>query len=147
MLYLTREEFRTAPTTLGFKPAMVRQWRHRRAISPAAKSRLVNFEVQPGYRLRPAQPSFFRCALRFESLPKRYRLLQVTWSHQRLHCAFTVSRRVPFLGTRYRRQCFVVARAGSYGYFCGLHPQVLCRIIVTPQGVRNYQFRVNLEPL
>jgi hypothetical protein len=28
MLYLTREEFRTAATTLGFKPATLRQWRH-----------------------------------------------------------------------------------------------------------------------
>ena len=43
MLYLTREEFRTAATTLGFKPATLRQWRHRRAIPAAAKSRLVNF--------------------------------------------------------------------------------------------------------
>ena len=41
-LYVTREEFRTAATTLGFKPATLRQWRRRRAI-PAAKSRLVNF--------------------------------------------------------------------------------------------------------
>ena len=30
LLYLTREEFRTAATTLGFKPATLRQWRHRR---------------------------------------------------------------------------------------------------------------------
>jgi len=30
MLYLTREEFRTAAKTLGFKPATLRQWRHRR---------------------------------------------------------------------------------------------------------------------
>jgi hypothetical protein len=27
----------------GFKPATLRQWRHRRAIPAAAKSRLVNF--------------------------------------------------------------------------------------------------------
>ena len=40
-LYVTREEFRTAATTLGFKPATLRQWRRRRAI-PAAKSRLVS---------------------------------------------------------------------------------------------------------
>jgi hypothetical protein len=30
MLYVTREEFRTAATTLGFNPATLRQWRHRR---------------------------------------------------------------------------------------------------------------------
>ena len=43
MLYLAREEFRTAALTLGFKPATLRQWRHRRAIPAAAKHRLVNF--------------------------------------------------------------------------------------------------------
>jgi hypothetical protein len=41
--YVTREEFRTAATTLGFKPATLRQWRRRRAIPAAAKSRLVYF--------------------------------------------------------------------------------------------------------
>ena len=50
MLYLTREEFRTAALTLGFKPAALRQRRHRRAIPAAAKNRLVyffndNFEI------------------------------------------------------------------------------------------------------
>jgi hypothetical protein len=50
MLYLSREEFRTAALTLGFKPAALRQWRHRRAIPAAAKNRLVyffndNFEI------------------------------------------------------------------------------------------------------
>ncbi len=39
-----------AATTLGFKPATLRQWRRRRAIPAAAKSRLVyffndNFEI------------------------------------------------------------------------------------------------------
>ena len=50
MLDVTREEFRTAATTLGFEPATLRQWRRRRAIPAAAKSRLVyffndNFEI------------------------------------------------------------------------------------------------------
>ncbi|MFZ3324550.1 MAG: hypothetical protein WA231_01055 [Methylocella sp.] len=50
MLYLAREEFRTAALTLGFTPAALRQWRHRRAIPAAAKNRLViffhdNFEI------------------------------------------------------------------------------------------------------
>ena len=40
-------------TTLGFKPATLRQWRRRRAIPAAAKSRLVyffndNFEILVG---------------------------------------------------------------------------------------------------
>jgi hypothetical protein len=37
-LYLAREEFRTAALTLGFKPAALRQWRHRRAIPPRRKT-------------------------------------------------------------------------------------------------------------
>ena len=50
MFYVIREEFRTAATTLGFKPATLRQWRRRRAIPAAAKFRLVyffndNFEI------------------------------------------------------------------------------------------------------
>jgi hypothetical protein len=50
MLYLPRDEFRIAALTLGFKPAALRQWRHRRAIPAAAKNRLViffhdNFEI------------------------------------------------------------------------------------------------------
>ena len=38
-------------------------------------------------------------------------------------------RRVPFQGTRYRRQCFGHLRQSRiYGYFCGLNTQVLCKI-------------------
>ena len=33
MFYVIREELRTAATTLGFKPATLRQWRRRRAHS------------------------------------------------------------------------------------------------------------------
>jgi hypothetical protein len=43
MLLLTRSEFENAASVLGIKPATLRQWRHRRAISAAAKLRLVYF--------------------------------------------------------------------------------------------------------
>jgi hypothetical protein len=47
MLYLTRAEVENAASLLGIKPATLRQWRHRRAISAAAKLRLVYFFGQP----------------------------------------------------------------------------------------------------
>ena len=69
MLYLTREEFRTAATTLGFKPATLRQWRRRRAIPAAAKFRLVyffndNFEILEAPPSMPANSTLASLAAR-----------------------------------------------------------------------------------
>jgi hypothetical protein len=70
MLYLTREEFRTAALTLGFKPAALRQWRHRRAIPPAAKHRLAiffndNFEIIEAPPAVPAGSTLAALAARY----------------------------------------------------------------------------------
>jgi hypothetical protein len=70
MLYLTREEFRTAALTLGFKPAALRQWRHRRAIPAAAKNRLVyffndNFEIIEAPPAAPAGSTIAALAARY----------------------------------------------------------------------------------
>ena len=70
MLYLTREEFRTAATTLGFKPATLRQWRRRRAIPAAAKFRLVyffndNFEILEAPPSMPANSTLASLAARY----------------------------------------------------------------------------------
>jgi hypothetical protein len=43
MLILTREELENVADVLGYPPATLRQWRHRRTIPEAAKWRLVNF--------------------------------------------------------------------------------------------------------
>ncbi|MFZ3327713.1 MAG: hypothetical protein WA231_18310 [Methylocella sp.] len=70
MLYLTREEFRTAALTLGFKPAALRQWHHRRAIPAAAKNRLViffhdNFEIIEAPPAVPAGSTIAALAARY----------------------------------------------------------------------------------
>lgn len=70
ILYLNREEFRTAALTLGFKPAALRQWRHRRAIPAAAKNRLVyffndNFEIIEAPPAVPAGSTLAALATRY----------------------------------------------------------------------------------
>ena len=58
------------PTTLGFKPATLRQWRRRRAIPAAAKSRLVyffndNFEILEAPPPIPANSTLASLAARY----------------------------------------------------------------------------------
>jgi len=61
MITLTRDEFRIGALTLGFKPATLRKWRHRRAIPDAAKFRLAllfgdDFQIiDPAPTLHPSK--------------------------------------------------------------------------------------------
>jgi DNA-binding transcriptional regulator YiaG len=43
MLCLTRQEFENAALALGFKPATLRQWKHRRKVPSEAKWRMTIF--------------------------------------------------------------------------------------------------------
>jgi hypothetical protein len=47
MLCLTRQEFENAALALGFKPATLRQWKHRRKVPSEAKWRMTIFFDAP----------------------------------------------------------------------------------------------------
>ena len=47
MLCLSREEFENAALALGFKPATLRQWKHRRKVPSDAKWRMTIFFDAP----------------------------------------------------------------------------------------------------
>jgi len=47
MLCLSREEFENAALALGFKPATLRQWKHRRKVPSEAKWRMTIFFDAP----------------------------------------------------------------------------------------------------
>jgi hypothetical protein len=47
MLLLTRSEFENAALALGYKPPVLRQWKHRKKVPGDARSRLTIFFDQP----------------------------------------------------------------------------------------------------
>jgi len=47
MLCLSRSEFENAALALGFKPATLRQWKHRRKVPSEAKWRMTIFFDAP----------------------------------------------------------------------------------------------------